>query len=206
MPMSALVEVEAHLRVALPKIAHRARQGITRLRMGGGNRQAAGGLLAEFLSGTLQVLGIVEHVLDDRHDQRAHLGQRRETFAGAHEQVHTEFFLQLADLPTHAGLRGVQHLGHFGEVEAAADRFAHGAQLLKIHGGAEYPGRPICAEARKVALLMRPPNFAGTVLRTAKHAACFMPTPAQHAQLTTLKPATEGLSPWPPSNQRSSTP
>src|SRR5205814_5887622 len=48
-----------------------------------------------------------------------------------------QLFLELSDLATDAGLRGVQRLGDLGQVEAAADGLAHGAQLLEIHGGLE---------------------------------------------------------------------
>jgi hypothetical protein len=48
--------------------------------------------------------------------------------------VDAELFLELADLPAHAGLRGVEHGGDLGEVEAAARRLPHGPELLEVHG------------------------------------------------------------------------
>ena len=43
-----------------------------------------------------------------------------------------ELVLELADLPAHAGLRGVQRRRHLGQVEAAAHRLAHRSQLLEV--------------------------------------------------------------------------
>ena len=86
------MQVERDLWVALAKVSDRARQRITRLRVGGGDRQATVGLLREFFAGALQVVGIVEHALDDGHDQFAYFGERGQPLARAHEEVDAQLF------------------------------------------------------------------------------------------------------------------
>ncbi len=81
----------------------------------------------------LQVVGFEQQAFDDRQHGRTRRRQPGQTLAGAHEDVDAELVFQLADLSADAGLRGVQHVGHVGQVESAADRFADGSQLLKIH-------------------------------------------------------------------------
>ena len=65
---------------------------------------------------------------------RARLGQPGQALTGTHKQRNAQFFFQFANLPAHAGLRGVKRAGHIGEVEVASHGFTHGAQLLKVHG------------------------------------------------------------------------
>ena len=90
--------------------------------------------MREIVAGPAQVLGIDQQALDDRQDLRAWLSEPGEPLAGPHEQHDAKLFLQFADLPAHSRLRGVQRIGHLGEVEAPADGFSDGAQLLEIHG------------------------------------------------------------------------
>ena len=44
------------------------------------------------------------------------------------------FFFQLDDGLGDAGLRGVQGLGRFGQVQAPARGFLHEAELVQVHG------------------------------------------------------------------------
>ena len=67
--------------------------------------------------------------------------------------------IEAAALAAHARLRGVEDVGHLGQVEAAAHGLAHGAQLLEVHGVSRKlvneKGRPAaalsCAGLRNLA-------------------------------------------------------
>jgi hypothetical protein len=129
----ALVELQHHVRVRRAEIANGGWQGVARLRMRRGDGERAAVLRGEVGAGALEVVRLDQQSLDDRQHHLAGWREPGEPLAGAHEDLDAEFLLQFADLPAHAGLRGVQDEGDFGEVEALADGFAHGAQLLEVH-------------------------------------------------------------------------
>ena len=129
----ALVQVEGDLRIALAEVLDHRRQGIARLRMGGGNGQPSRRLLGKLLTRAPEVVGIVEHALHDRDDRRADFGQRGQALAGAHEDLDAELVLELADLPADARLRGMQGPRDLGQVESLPDCFSNRAQLLEVH-------------------------------------------------------------------------
>ena len=118
----------------LPEVPHRGRQRIARLRVRGGHRQPPLVEIHEFRAGAAQVLGLLKQALDDGQHGLARGRQAQQPPACAHEELHAELLLELADLAADAGLRGVQRLGHERQVEALADGLAYGAQLLEVHG------------------------------------------------------------------------
>jgi hypothetical protein len=122
-----LVQVQRDLGKERAKIPHHVRQGVARLRMRGRHRQAPVAARDEILARAAQVFGLEQHALDDRQQRRPGRGQPGEALAGAGKDLHPEFLLQLANLPAHARLRGVQHGGDFRQVEAAAHGLADGA-------------------------------------------------------------------------------
>ena len=79
-------------------------------------------------------VSIEQQSLDDGQHRFAGRREAGQALAGAHEDLDAQLVLQLADLPAHARLRGVQHLGHHRQVEALADGLAHRAELLEVHG------------------------------------------------------------------------
>jgi hypothetical protein len=128
------VQAQLHPRMRGTEVAHRRRQRIARLRVGGGDGQRAAVLGREIFAGAPQVVGLQQQPLDDRQHRLAGRRQPGQALAGTLEQRDAELVLQLADLPADARLRGVQRLGHGSEVEALAHGLAHGAQLLEVHG------------------------------------------------------------------------
>ena len=64
----------------------------------------------------------------------AGLGDALEALAVAGEDVDAEFFFQLDDGLGDTGLRGVQRLGRFGQVQAPARGFLDKAELVQVHG------------------------------------------------------------------------
>ena len=105
--------------------------------MRGGDGQAPFLAGAEVLPRTAQVFGLQEQALDDRQQRGARWCQARQAFASAHEDLDTQLIFQLTDLAAYAGLRGVQRLGHFGQIETTARGFANRTQLLEIHNHPE---------------------------------------------------------------------
>ena len=132
----ALVQVQLDVGKLQPEFLHGRGQRITRLRMGGGNRQRAVLLRRKLLGCLAQVAAVLQDTFDDGQHVVAGFGHTRQPFARTHKQRNPQLILQLADLPAHPWLRGVQHMGHLGQVEAAAYGFPHGAQLLEVHGKA----------------------------------------------------------------------
>src|ERR1700690_2376123 len=99
--------------------------------MRGGDDEPARIPVAEVPRRALQVVGLLQHALDDAENRLARLGERSDAFAAAHENVEAELVLEFADLFRHSRLRGMQSVSSLGEVEPAAHRLAHVAQLLK---------------------------------------------------------------------------
>jgi len=89
--------------------------------------------IAELLGQTLDVLRVEQHALDDSDQFLARIGQSEQALALAHEQLDTEFVLEILDVLADPGLRGKQRIRHLGEVEAAPNGFADDPQLLEIH-------------------------------------------------------------------------
>ena len=130
----ALVQADVDLGVLLAQFGHGQWQHVARLGVGGGDRQRAGVLRAVLLANALEVADLahddgdaVEHVL-------AGFGDALQALAVAREDVDAQFFFQLDDGLGDAGLRGVQGLGRFGQVQAPARGFLHEAELVQVHG------------------------------------------------------------------------
>jgi hypothetical protein len=87
----------------------------------------------EILARATQIVGFEQHALDNGQQGRAGRRQPRQALAGAHKDIDAQLLLELANLPAHAGLRGVEHGRHFGQIEATPCRFPDRTQLLKIH-------------------------------------------------------------------------
>src|SRR5690606_17159961 len=90
-------------------------------------------LVAELFRQILDVVGVHQHALDDFHHCLARLGESEQALALAHIELDAELILQILDVLGHAGLGGVESVGHLGEVEIAPYRFPHDAQLLEVH-------------------------------------------------------------------------
>src|ERR1039457_414916 len=129
----ALLQRQMDSRIAALEYSHHPRQGIARLGMRGGNGESARIPVAEVVRRALQVVDLVQRALDDVEHHLPRFGDRGHALAAAHEDVEAEPVLELADLLRHPRLRGMQGVGGFGQVEPAAHRLAHIAQLLEIH-------------------------------------------------------------------------
>ena len=128
-----LVQVKFDAGKLRAKRLHGYRQGVTRLGVCGGNRQQPTLLGSEFSACLAQVAAAQQDAFNDGQYVATRVRQAGQSLACAHKEFNAEFLLQFANLPANARLRGVQLIGHFGEVEAATHRRPHGAQLLKIH-------------------------------------------------------------------------
>ena len=69
-----------------------------------------------------QRIRFVEQARGNLQDALARLGHLRVALAVTHKQLHTQFFFKLADLLGERGLRGMQHLGGSGQIQAASNR------------------------------------------------------------------------------------
>ena len=146
----ALVQHQPHLGIARGEGLEHGRQHVAGLRVGGGDRELAFVLAAELLGDALQVGHLGERAARGRDDDLAGRGEPREPLAGAHEHLHAELVLELADLLADARLRRVERFRRLGDVEAVVDDGDEVAQLLQVHRDnrgragpedAEYPAR-----------------------------------------------------------------
>src|SRR3990167_7983246 len=122
-----------HFRVQLLEFRHHFRQRITGLGVGGGDGEATAVLLAVLLCQIFDIARVQQHALDDFHHLLARLGQAQQTLALADKQLDGQFVFQILDVFRHAGLRRVERVGHFRQIEIAPHGFADDPQLLKIH-------------------------------------------------------------------------
>ena len=111
------------------------RQHETRLRMRGGENQAAVRVAALVGCVGTDVGGFGEQAARVREDMRAGGGDRFEAAAPACEQQETEFVLELLELLGQAGLRGVDAFGGEGDVEAGIGDGNEIAELGQGHVG-----------------------------------------------------------------------
>ena len=130
----ALVQADLDFRIAPAQLRHRFGQHVARLRVGGGDRQTAGVLLAELVADALEVADLAQNDLDRFQHLLARLGDAAQALAMAREDVDAELFLELEDGLADAGLRGVQRLGGLGQVQAAPHRLLDEAELVQVHG------------------------------------------------------------------------
>ena len=71
----------------------------------------------------------------------AGLGDAAQAFAVALEDLDAQLFFQFQDRLADTRLRGVQRLRGLGQVQAAAHRFAHEAELVQVHVGSGQAAR-----------------------------------------------------------------
>ena len=64
----------------------------------------------------------------------ARLGDALQALAVAAKNLYAQLFFQLQYGFGHPRLRGVQSLGHLGEVQVAAHGLLHKAELMQVHG------------------------------------------------------------------------
>ena len=130
----ALRQDQANLGKLRAELRHHGGKHIARLGVGGGDPQFALVTLAELLANALDVAGVDQHALDDADQLLARLREAQEPLSLAFEQRDAEFDLQVLDVLGHARLRGVERVGHLGQVEVVLDGLAKNTELLEIHG------------------------------------------------------------------------
>jgi hypothetical protein len=96
------------------------------------------------------------------------LGDAAQPLAVAREDVDAEFFFQLEDGLADARLRGVQRLGGLGQVEVAAHRLLHEAELVQVH--AVPPGAAPSSSCSEAPPSPRSPPAARRSRRAARQA------------------------------------
>ena len=126
----ALVQADVDLRVGLAQLGDRLGQHIARLGVGGGNGQGAAVLRAVLLANALEVAQLAHDQVDALEHVLPGLGHALEPLAVAGEDLHAQLFFQLDDGLGNAGLRGVQGLGGFGQVQVAPNGLLHEAELV----------------------------------------------------------------------------
>jgi len=127
------VQADVDLGVSVTQSGHGHRQHVARLGVGGGDREGAAVLDAVLVADLAQVVDLAQDGLDASEHVLARLGDALEALAVAHEDVDSQFFLEFDDGFGDPGLRGVQGLGGFGEVEVAAGRFLNESKLVQVH-------------------------------------------------------------------------
>ena len=129
----ALVQVQAHLRIAGAERADNLRQHVARLGVGGRDRQAAAVRLAQLCRGAADVLHLAQDAAGAGDDLLARRRGARERPAFTLEQLKSELLLQQLQLPAHAGLGGMQLPRGRGDVQTVFVHCDQIAQLLELH-------------------------------------------------------------------------
>ena len=127
------MQVQAHLRIFLAKLADHLRQHVARLGVRGRDGQRAAVGLAQLGRGAADVLHLAQDACGARDDLLARGRGAGERAALAFEQLKAELLLQQLELPADAGLRGVQLPGGGRDVEAILVDRHEIAQLLQFH-------------------------------------------------------------------------
>ena len=138
----ALLHMQGHIGILTGKLPDHRRQGIARLGMGGGHRQAAATLVAEFLGHLLDVLGKAQYLTGKLHDGLSRRCHSRQMLAAAGKDLDPQLVLEQADLLGDARLRGKQALSGGGDIEIMAGHFPDIAQLLQLHDDSPVPPHP----------------------------------------------------------------
>ncbi|MNT58745.1 hypothetical protein D3C72_1962040 [compost metagenome] len=125
--------MQGNVRVLLDEIADHRRQRITRLGVGGGDRQGAFLLVGEFLGDLLDAFNLAQNLASGGDDALAGRGDTGQVLAATGKNLDAQFVFQQADLFADARLRGVKALGCSGNVEVVVRHFPDVAQLLKLH-------------------------------------------------------------------------
>ena len=131
----ALVQADRHLWELLAQCGHRLGQYVAGLRVGGGNGQRACILQGVFITNAFEVAQLAQDHVNGLEDVQTRFGHAFEPLAVANKDVHPQLFFQLQNGLGNAGLRGVQRLGRFGQVEVAACRFVNKTELVQVHWG-----------------------------------------------------------------------
>ena len=131
----ALVQVQRHPGVALPKGLNGVGQGIARLGVGGGNGQGAAVARCKVVHHPLDVVHVLQDALDDVQHRAAGGGDVAQVLAAAHEDLGAQLFFQQFQLLADTRLAGEQLLGRGRDVQIVADDFVDVAQLAEFHDG-----------------------------------------------------------------------
>ena len=126
----ALVHADIVRGESLAQPGHRLRQHVARLGVGGGNRQGAAVLCGKLLTDTPQIAHFAHDQRDASDHMLAWLGDALEPLAVAGKDFYAKFFFEFDDGLGDAGLRSVQRLGCFGQVQVAANGLLNKAKLV----------------------------------------------------------------------------
>ena len=107
--------------------ANDLRKDVARLRMRSGNHHLALFPIGELFAQLPEIRSVEKDTLDDLQDFLARLGQAEQALAVPDEQFKADH-PEVLDVLAHAGLRGRQDAGNFGEIEVSPDRLAYDAQ------------------------------------------------------------------------------
>src|SRR5690606_41080268 len=109
------------------------RKAVTRLCMGGGDSQHTGSVVGKEIRQPTNVAALVENALSDGQQCLAWLGHTQQALAATDKNLNAYLPLQLADTSADARLRGVKHIGDFGQVVIPPGRLTNNFKLLEIH-------------------------------------------------------------------------
>ena len=129
----ALLHVQRDIRVLAREIGDHRRQGITRLGVRGGDRQAAATVVTVLLGDVLDVLHRAQHLACQLDDGLAGRGHPRQVLATAREDFDAKLIFQQTNLLGNARLGGIQTLRGGGHVQVVAGDFPDITQLLEFH-------------------------------------------------------------------------
>ena len=129
----ALVQADVDFGVGQAQLGHGFRQDVTRLCVGGGNRQGAAVLRMVLLANTFEVAQFAHDDVNAFEHMLARLGDAFEALAVARKNLDAQFFFQLDDGFGDAGLGGVQGFGRFRQVEVASNGFLNKTELVQVH-------------------------------------------------------------------------
>jgi len=120
---AALVDMQAHLGVALGKAFHHRRQGVAGLGMGGSHHQTARIPTGEFFPHPFQIFRFPQNAVGDFQHRLARLRNAGEALAATLENDDAQLVFQHLDLFGNPGLGGVKCLRRLGNIQSPPGDF-----------------------------------------------------------------------------------
>ena len=129
----ALDKLQTDVREKFTEGFNHRRQAVTRLGVGGGDSEDARSVIGKEIRQATNITGLVEDPLSDGQQGFSRLRHAKQTLAATDKNLYPQFFFQLADMATDAGLRGIKHIGDLGQVVVPPGRLTDNFKLLEIH-------------------------------------------------------------------------
>ncbi len=128
-----LQQMQVDQRIRLAKVLDDRQQCVACVRVRGGDRQPAAGLILQALVGMDEIIDFQQHPAGGGERGVACSGEADNPAADPHQQFRAEFQLQAVDLLADPRLRDVQRLRRAGDAESIVDDGTEKFQLFEPH-------------------------------------------------------------------------